>query len=133
MQQLIEGFAPPDISNLLDYRTLKIHTGNYITPLLGEKVEDVVWSVALKPLEASLLSEIPKSSPANLSATLKQQPVIIYIYILLELQRKVDRTMPLRMLHYVASFYHQLLKNKVIKLKQGLPPVFPIVIAYYKA
>jgi hypothetical protein len=36
--------------------------------------------------------------------------------------------MPLRMLHYVASFYHQLLKNKVIKLKQGLPPVFPIVL-----
>lgn len=135
VQQLIEGFAPPEISNLLDYTTLKIHTGNYITPLLDEKVEDVVWSVALKP-SASEESSFSDSSQSPATAQIPpvskpqkdQPPITIYIYILLEFQRKVDRTMPLRMLHYVASFYHQLLKNKVIKLKQGLPPVFPIVL-----
>ncbi len=109
VQQLMEGFAPPEVSNILDYTTLKQHSGNYITPLFNEQIEDVVWSVQLKP-QAS------------------KKPVTVYLYILLEFQSAIDKTMPLRMLHYCASFYHQLLKQKEIKLKDGLPPVFPIVL-----
>ncbi|CAD5269129.1 MULTISPECIES: Rpn family recombination-promoting nuclease/putative transposase [Halomonadaceae] len=45
VQQLIEGFAPAEIARLMDFSTLKSQSGNYITPLFEEKIEDVVWSV----------------------------------------------------------------------------------------
>ena len=47
VQQLIEGFAPSEIADLMDFRTLQNYSGNYITPLFEEKFEDVVWSVAV--------------------------------------------------------------------------------------
>jgi len=47
VQQLIEGFAPAEIAELMDFATLKNHSGNYITPLFKEKFEDVVWSVEI--------------------------------------------------------------------------------------
>ena len=47
VQQLIEGFAPADMAALMDFSTLKNHSGNYITPLFEEKFEDVVWSVQI--------------------------------------------------------------------------------------
>ncbi|GAB3314560.1 hypothetical protein GCM10027428_15740 [Haliea atlantica] len=47
VQQLMEGFAPPEIAALMDFDTLQIHSGNYVTPLFEEKFEDVVWSVQI--------------------------------------------------------------------------------------
>ena len=47
VQQLIEGFAPSEIAGLMDFTTLKNHSGNYITPLFEEKFEDLVWSVEI--------------------------------------------------------------------------------------
>ena len=43
----MEGFAPPEIAQLMNFSTLKNHSGNYITPLFEEKFEDVVWSVEI--------------------------------------------------------------------------------------
>jgi len=34
VQQLMQGFAPPDISQHLDYSTLTQLSGNYVTPAL---------------------------------------------------------------------------------------------------
>lgn len=45
VQQLIEGFAPADIAQLMDFTSLKQHNSHYITPMFEEKIEDVVWSV----------------------------------------------------------------------------------------
>ena len=39
VQQLIEGFAPKEIAGLMDFSTLKNHSGNYITPLFEEKLK----------------------------------------------------------------------------------------------
>jgi len=107
VQQLIEGFAPADIAGLMDFSTLKNHSGNYITPLFEEKFEDVVWSV---------------------NVTWEGVTQEVFLYILLEFQSSVDHTMPIRLMHYVACFYSELLKNKVITPGQGLPPVFPVVL-----
>jgi predicted transposase/invertase (TIGR01784 family) len=107
VQQLIEGFAPADIAGLMDFSTLKSHSGHYITPLFEEKFEDVVWSVEIS------------------WEGLTQR---VFLYILLEFQSKVDHTMPIRLMHYVACFYSELLKKKVITPGQGLPPVFPVVL-----
>ena len=107
VQQLIEGFAPPEIAALMDFSTLTNHSGNYITPLFKEKFEDVVWSVDI---------------------TWKGGPQQVYLYILLEFQSRVDHAMPIRLMHYVACFYDHLLKTRVTTPGGGLPPVFPIVL-----
>ena len=112
VQQLIEGFAPAEIAQLMDFSTLENHSGNYITPLFEEKLEDVVWSVEI----------------AYHSSKGQMQRQRIYLYILLEFQSKIDHTMPIRLMHYVACFYDHLLKNKTITPAQGLPPVFPVVL-----
>ncbi|MCF8003474.1 MAG: Rpn family recombination-promoting nuclease/putative transposase [Chromatiaceae bacterium] len=107
VQQLIEGFAPPEIASLMDFTTLKNHSGNDITPLLEERFEDVVWSVQV-----------------HWQGVTEQ----LFLYLLIEFQSSVDPTMPLRMLHYVACFYQHLLKTKVTSPAQGLPPILPIVL-----
>jgi len=43
-------------------------------------------------------------------------------------QSVVDRTMSIQLMHYIACFYSELLKNKVITPGQGLPPILPIVL-----
>jgi len=107
VQQLIEGFAPFEIADLMDFSTLKNHSGNYITPLFEEKFEDVVWSVEV-----------------NWEGITQR----VFLYILLEFQSKVDSTMPLRLMHYVACFYDHLLKTRETTPRQGLPPIFPMVL-----
>ena len=107
VQQLVEGFVPADIAGLMDFSTLQIHSGNYITPLFEEKLEDVVWSVVIHWQGLS-----PR----------------VYLYILLEFQSSVDRRMPIRLLHYVACFYDHLLKSGATTVAKGLPPVLPIVL-----
>lgn len=107
VQQLIEGFALSEIAGLMDFSTLKNHSGHYITPLFEEKIEDVVWSVEV---------------------TWQGATQRVFLYILLEFQSSVDRTMPIRLMHYVACFYSELLKQRVVSPGQGLPPVFPVVL-----
>lgn len=123
VQQLIEGFAPRNIAGLMDFSTLQNHSGSYITPLFEEKLEDVVWSVeVVYPNSESVHSE---------QAEVQQQPEQrqrIYLYILLEFQSRIDHTMPIRLMHYVACFYDHLLKTTPLTPCEGLPPVFPVVL-----
>ena len=107
VQQLIEGFAPDELAALMDFSTLKNHSGNYITPLFEEKFEDVVWSV---------------------SVTWEGVTQEVFLYILLEFQSTVDRSIPIRLMHYVACFYDHLLKQKATTFSQGLPPILHIVL-----
>ena len=107
VQQLIEGFAPEEIARLMDFSTLKNHSGNYITPLFEEKFEDLVWSVEIR---------------------WQGMNHRVYLYLLLEFQSTIDHTMPIRLLHYLACFYDHLIKSKVTTAAKGLPPVLPIVL-----
>lgn len=105
VEALLDGFVPARISGLLDYSSLQSHPGHYITPLFDEKIEDAVWSVRFRQPDGPRL----------------------YLYILLEFQSSVDASMALRMLHYSASFYHQLLKERQFG-HRNLPAVFPVVL-----
>ncbi|MEY4979259.1 MAG: hypothetical protein RLZZ352_1529 [Pseudomonadota bacterium] len=103
VQELLEVFAPPGVSELLDYTTLRLESGNYVTPAMKPRSDDVVWSVELRGER-------------------------IYLYILLEFQSTQDPSMPVRMLQYVAALYDHLLRSKTVSAAQGLPPVLPIVL-----
>ncbi|MFZ4539587.1 Rpn family recombination-promoting nuclease/putative transposase [Propionivibrio sp.] len=100
---MLEVFAPPGITELLDYATLRPETGNFITPAMRKREDDVVWSIKL-------------------------QGQRIYLYLLLEFQSSIDKGMPVRMMQYVAALYDHLVRSKAIDLADGLPPVLPIVI-----
>lgn len=111
VRQLIEGFAPPELAQQLDFATLKNHSGEYITPRLGRKLQDLVWSARLLPQDANEPGER------------------VYLYILLEFQSRTDHSMPLRMLQYVAALYEQIVRVQRLKLsKDRLPLVFPLVL-----
>lgn len=105
VQELLEVFAPPGVSELLDYSTLRRETGGFITPAMKKREDDIVWSIELSGQR-------------------------IYLYLLLEFQSSIDRGMPVRMMQYVAALYDHLVRSKAIKLKDGLPPVLPIVLYY---
>jgi predicted transposase/invertase (TIGR01784 family) len=103
VQQLLEGFAPAELVALLDFSTLRIENGSYITPAMKQREDDVVWSVQMG--EDTL-----------------------YLYILLEFQSTTDASMPIRMVQYVSALYESLVKDKRVNPSKGLPPVFPIVL-----
>jgi predicted transposase/invertase (TIGR01784 family) len=103
VQELLEAFAPPGVSELLDYTTLRLENGNYVTPAMKPRADDVVWSVELQGRR-------------------------IYLYLLLEFQSTPDDAMPARMLQYVAALYDHLLRSKAVDITDGLPPVLPIVL-----
>ena len=103
VQELLEAFAPPGVSALLDYTTLRLENGNYVTPAMKPRADDVVWSVELQGRR-------------------------IYLYLLLEFQSTPDDSMPTRMLQYVAALYDHLLRSKAVDIADGLPPVLPIVL-----
>ena len=103
VRELLEVFAPPGLTELLDYRTLRPEAGSFITPAMKKREEDIVWSVEL-------------------------QGQRLYLYLLLEFQSSIDRGMPVRMMQYVAALYDHLVRSKSIDLAAGLPPVLPVVI-----
>jgi len=106
VRELLEVFAPPGVSELLEYDTLRRENASFVTPAMKQREDDVVWSVKLSGQR-------------------------VYLYLLLEFQSRIDRAMPVRMLQYVAALYDHLLRSKAIKLKasgDGLPPVLPIVL-----
>lgn len=107
--ELLTEFIPAEITSLLDLTSLTHHSGQYITPLTTEKIQDVVWSVNL----------LQNNQPAEK----------IYLFLLLEFQSRDDKSMPLRMAYYTVSFYQQLIKQQNINLNTTqLPLVFPCVI-----
>ncbi|WP_277060841.1 Rpn family recombination-promoting nuclease/putative transposase [Rivihabitans pingtungensis] len=50
------------------------------------------------------------------------------MYILLECQSRSGPHMPVRMLQYVAALYDHLLRSDTMDIRDGLPPVLPIVL-----
>lgn len=102
VQELVEGFLPSELCQLLDFSSLTQVSGSYITPAMKHKEDDAVWRVSMGDR-------------------------YLYLYLLLEFQSTVDDTMPIRMMQYVSALYEALVKTKEAHPKQ-LPPVIPIVL-----
>ena len=82
---------------------LRLESGNYVTPAMKPRADDLVWSV-----------ETGKGGGfISFAAGVSIHP---------------DDTMPMRMLQYVAALYDHLLRSKAVDIADGLPPVLPIVL-----
>ena len=103
VRDLILGFVPDEWLHSLDYRTLEIVPGSYVTEDLSKRSDDIVWRV-------------------------KVGGEWVYLYLLIEFQSGVDKYMALRMMVYVGLLYQALIKQGQLLSDDRLPPVLPIVL-----
>jgi len=103
VRDLILGFVPDEWLHRLDYRTLEIVPGSYVTEDLSKRSDDIVWRV-------------------------KVGGEWVYLYLLIEFQSGVDKYMALRMMVYVGLLYQALIKQGQLLSDDRLPPVLPIVL-----
>ena len=100
--------------------------------LIGFVREDWVSQLNFETLEkvnASFVSETNRQREADMIWRVRMKDTWLYVYLLLEFQSSVDRTMALRMMTYIGLFYQDLAKSSEYKDKEHLlPPVLPLVL-----
>ncbi|MBQ6669343.1 MAG: Rpn family recombination-promoting nuclease/putative transposase [Deltaproteobacteria bacterium] len=101
---LLRDFVPEDFVSELDFSTQERYPGSWVTGNLRERHDDIVWRVGWK------------------------KGRWCYVVLLLEFQSTPDHWMALRMLSYTALLLLDLVKSGQVEQKEGLPPVFPLVI-----
>ena len=103
VRDLLQGFIDDPWLARLDFSTLELVNGHYVSEDLRNRADDVVWRV-------------------------KADERWVYLYLLIEFQSRIDRFMALRMLVYVGLLYQDLVRGKQLGPDGLLPPVLPIVI-----
>ena len=101
----LRGYVQQPWVRSVDFASLERVNSSYVHEAEQQRIGDVVWRFKLKDGGGW-----------------------IYIYLLLELQSKVDRHMALRMMVYVGLLYQDLIKQKQLSPKGLLPAIFPAVI-----
>ena len=103
VRDLIMGFVPDAWLHSLDYSTLEIVPGSYVTEDFRSRASDIVWRV-------------------------KVGGEWVYLYLLIEFQSTVDKYMALRMMVYQGLLYQDLIKQGRALSDGRLPPILPIVL-----
>ena len=98
--QLITSFVEEDFVKDITLEGMDLIDRSFISEEFLSRESDIIYRINLKNTEA-------------------------YIYILLEFQSMVDKSIPVRMLLYILQFYDLLLRNS---RKGLLPSVFPILL-----
>ncbi len=104
VEDLLRGFVREDWVRDLDFSTLEKVPGSYVTPDLSTRESDVVWRLRWKGGR------------------------VLYVYLLIEFQSKVDPFMALRMMVYLGLLYQDLLQRGEPGRSGKLPPVLPLVL-----
>jgi hypothetical protein len=100
---LIRGYVSPELAQRLDLDSLERCNGSYVSQDLRGRANDIVWR-------------------------LRVQDRWVYVYLLLEFQSTVDRTMAVRLLGYIALLWQDLIAAQELGPDGLLPPVLPIVL-----
>ena len=105
VKDLIQGFVALDCVSEFDFSTLERDNDSFVEKEKNERHDDIIWR-------------------------LKWRDRWVYVYILIEFQHKVDKTMPVRIMSYVSLLYLNLLNNKKLNYgkRKKLPVVLPIVL-----
>src|SRR3954452_6279981 len=96
---LLRDFIHEDWVRELDFSTLRMVPGSFVTPELSSRESDVIWQVRWRGGR------------------------LLYVYLLIELQSTVDPYMALRMMVYLGLLYQDLIKDPEISRSGRLPPV----------
>ncbi|RLD10813.1 hypothetical protein DRI50_10655 [candidate division KSB1 bacterium] len=101
IKYLLQGFVKLKWVELVDFAHITLEPVSFIDRLFKKKEADIIWKLPLK-----------NGSEA-------------YLYLLLEFQSGVDKTMALRFASYILNFYASILKKGK---KEKLPVVFPLLL-----
>ncbi len=94
--------------------------------------EDFARSIRLEDIELvdkSFVSDEFIKRESDIIYKVKTPKRSVYIYVLVEFQSTVDKTIPVRMLLYILQLYDQLLRNSQ---KGKLPAIFPVLLYKWK-
>jgi len=103
VQDLLTGFVPEEWVRSVDFATLEKVSGTFIADDLRDREDDVIWRV-------------------------RWRDEWLYVYLLIEFQRTVDRFMAVRLMTYRGLLYQDLVRGGRLGSTAKLPPVVPIVL-----
>ncbi|MEM7354785.1 MAG: Rpn family recombination-promoting nuclease/putative transposase, partial [Acidobacteriota bacterium] len=105
VESLLRDFVPGDWVRQLDFSTLEKVGASYATDDVRSRHDDLVWRVRGRPAGQWL-----------------------YIYLLLEFQRRDEHFMAVRIMAYLALLYQDLIRQLDLGSGDTLPWVSPIVL-----
>ena len=123
--------------------TLNIHDSGYKKlfsnrTIFRQLIETFIHEAWVKDLnfeqcetiDKSFISDHYKATESDLIYKIQLKGKLVYIYILLEFQSKVDRFMGIRVLNYLSNFYLDYIATQRAAKKRirKLPAIFPIVL-----
>jgi predicted transposase/invertase (TIGR01784 family) len=112
--QLITSFVKEDFIKDISLEDITLIDRSFVSDEFLNRESDIIYKVNLKDVSTSLRSDSKLKWCTE-----------AYIYILLEFQSTVDKTIPIRMALYIFQFYDLLFRNSQ---KGLLPSVFPILL-----
>lgn len=101
VRELLEVFVGGEWLAQVDFDTLERVSDGYITDDLRARADDMVWRLRCGDR---------------------------HVYVLIEFQSRVDTSMAVRVLAYVALLYQDLIRAEEIRLEDGLPVILPVVL-----
>ena len=101
IKYLLQDFVRLKWVERVDFDKITLEPVSFIDRLFNKKEADLIWKLPLK------------DGPD------------VYLFLLLEFQSRVDKTMPLRFASYILNFYADQFKNKKTV---SLPVVFPVLV-----
>jgi predicted transposase YdaD len=104
VEDLLRGFVHGGWVKRLDFASLEKANTHFVSEELLRREDDVIWRLKIKGRGW------------------------LYIYLLLEFQSTPDPWMALRIMVYVGLLWQDLIKQKVVKAGEKLPPVIPVVL-----
>lgn len=103
VRDLLTEFVQEEWVDQLDLDSLEKVSGSYVSDDLRDREDDIIWRV-------------------------RWGEGWLYVYLLIEFQRTVDRYMAVRVMAYEALLYQDLIRQKALTPTGKLPPVLPIVL-----
>ena len=97
----------------------------FITHFVDEKFAKKIKLENIRQVDRSFVSDDFLKRESDIIYKIKTDEKDIYLYILMEFQSTVDKTIPVRMLSYIMQFYDQHIRNSQ---KAKLPAIFPILL-----
>ncbi len=98
---LLRAILPKDVVAAVNWSSLKLESGTYVSKALRQRHSDLVFSV-------------------------KVRDKTVYVYVLVEQQRALDKLMVARMGGYLMRFWERFMADN--PLAEELPPLYPVLI-----
>jgi predicted transposase/invertase (TIGR01784 family) len=97
----------------------------FLTQFIDESFTRKIRLEDIEQVDRSFVSDEFLQRESDIIYKVKLEVREVYIYVLLEFQSTVDKSIPVRMLLYILQLYDQLYRNS---RKGKLPAVFPILL-----